>query len=278
MGLPDLPHEGIVGVEHRHAAGGETLQHLGLGGRDRLHRIEELEVHRRDHRDDGHVRTRERGQRAQLAGGRHPQLQHGRGVLGGQPEERQRQAVPVVQVAFGLEHRAPRGEERRRHLLGGGLSRRARDGHDRDVGGGPYVVGQVGQGLGGVLHPDEAQSPRRGDLAVDDGGGGPGRGGGGEEVVAVEARAGDGEEHLARPDRPRIDGDAFQLTAVRAGQHLPSGHGGHVLQAQRAHGHGDRPHAFPPRSGGSGGDGEPPPPESERGSIPRERRMRSRAT
>jgi len=72
--FPDLPHQGVVGVEDRRAARGEPLEDLGLRGRDRLHGVEELQVHGRDHRDHGDVGPGEAGERPQLPRRRHAQL------------------------------------------------------------------------------------------------------------------------------------------------------------------------------------------------------------
>src|SRR3546814_13530683 len=76
-----------------------------------------------------------------------------------------------------------------------------------------------------------AEPPERGEAVVDDqqrqrffhavgaavhqGGGGAGRDGPGGEVVAVEARAFQGDEEIARRDAARIDGDAGGTPAAR---------------------------------------------------------------
>ena len=243
----DGPDEGIVGVEHRRAVRAEPLEDLGLGGGDGLHRIEELQVDGRDHRDHGDVGAREARQRPQLARGRHAQLEHRRRVLGREAKEAQRQPVPIVEVSLGLEDGAARGEKSGRHLLGRGLSRRPRDRHHRHVRRGAHVSSEVGERAGGVFDPHEPQRGRRRHVPVNDGGGRAGRGRGEEEVVAVEARAGDGEEHLSGPDRARVDRHAGEIEAGGTGPQPPARRRRDVLDPERSHGHGRRPHAFRPR-------------------------------
>jgi hypothetical protein len=250
VGLADPLHARVVAVEDRHAALGQALQDLGLGRRDVVHRGEELQVHRRHHGDHGHVGPGDAGQRAQLAGRGHPQLQDGGRVLRPEPEQHQREAVLVVEVPLGLEHRSPRAEERGGHLLGGGLSRGAGDAHDRDVGLRPRVAREIGQAARGLGHADQAQARRRLDVAMDERSQGTAGSGLRHEVVAVEARAGDGHEELSRLHPARVDGHAAHPQAGRAGDHLAAGRHRDVLERRRLlQGH-DRPQAFPLRSPG----------------------------
>ena len=88
--------------------GRQALEDLRLGLRDRVDRGEELEVHGGDPRDHRHVGLGERGSGADLAGGRHAQLEHRRRVLGPQAQQGEGQAVLVVEVALGLAAPAPR--------------------------------------------------------------------------------------------------------------------------------------------------------------------------
>jgi hypothetical protein len=195
----------VVGVEHRHAAGPEPLQDLGLGLGDGLQRVEELQVHGGHAGDHGHVGLRQPRQLAQLAGVVHAQLQHGRALLREQPQQCQRQAVPVVQVALGLEHRAERAQQGRRDLLGGGLADRAGDDQHGQPRRPARGAREVGQGARGVRHAHESQAARRLDGAVHQRGPGAAVAGGREVVVAVQPLAVDGHEQLARQQRARVD-------------------------------------------------------------------------
>ncbi len=107
--LPALAHSAhprVVAVQDCHPVGPQALQHLRLGLGDGIHRGEELEVDRRHPGDDRDVRLRDRAQGPQLSRRRHAQLEHGRGVLRPQAQEGEGQAVAVVQVPLGLEHRS----------------------------------------------------------------------------------------------------------------------------------------------------------------------------
>ena len=67
----------VVAVEHRGAAGLDAQEDLGLGVGDFFQRAEKLQMHRRDGGDDGDVRAHEFGERRDLAGMVHADLEHG---------------------------------------------------------------------------------------------------------------------------------------------------------------------------------------------------------
>ena len=197
---------GVVAVQDRDASGAEALEDLRLGVRDGVERREELEVHRRHQRDDGRVRPRDARQRAELARRRHAELEHGEAVLGREAQQRQGQAVLVVEVPLRLEHGPARPQQARGHLLGGRLAGGAGDGRDRDGGRRAHRGGEAGQRARGVVDPQERQA-RAVDVPVHDRRGGAALPGLREELVPVEVRSRDGHEQRPGRERARVDGD-----------------------------------------------------------------------
>ena len=233
----------VLPVEDGDPVGAEALEDLGLGGRDLVHGLEELEVHGGHHGDDGHVRPRDRGQLAQLARRGHPQLQHRVAVLGGEAQQREGQPVLVVEVPLRLQDRAPRGEERGRHLLGRGLARGAGDGNHGDGRPRPHVAAEVLEGLRRVPHRDHRHARRQLDVAVDHRAPRAPLRRLGDEVVAVEARPRHGHEELAGGEGARVDGHARERRPRVAG-HAAGRPRGHVFEGQGARllAHGSPPH------------------------------------
>ena len=128
--------------------GGQRLDQLGLRARDVLDRLDELEVHRADVRDQRHVGPRERREPRDLAEAAHAHL--GDADLGVrlEPAERERHAELVVVVRLGGDRprvrQAERGEDVLRRRLAGGagdpddagpraVADRARDRGERGV-------------------------------------------------------------------------------------------------------------------------------------------------
>ncbi len=89
----------VVVGHHRNTTGCECLEDFRLGGRDRLDRAQQLQMHGTDTGDDGHVRRRERREFRDLPGATHAHLDdRNLGVLG-QPQDAERHAHLGVAIA-----------------------------------------------------------------------------------------------------------------------------------------------------------------------------------
>ena len=129
----------IVGVEDGNARRVETVEDLGLGQRDVLHRVEELEMDRVHGGDDGDVGPDQAGQRGDLAGMVHGHLEHAKFGIGGHAGDRKRHAPAIVEVAQAGADRAKRRQGCGHGFLGAGLADAAGDGDD--PGRGPLARG-----------------------------------------------------------------------------------------------------------------------------------------
>ena len=105
----------------------ESGEQLALGARDAGEVAEALEVFVAGIRDQRDRRLRECGERGDLARVIRAHLDHGMPVRGLEPQQRQRHADVVVEVAAGRERRARAGEDRRQQFLGGRLAVAAAD-------------------------------------------------------------------------------------------------------------------------------------------------------
>jgi hypothetical protein len=98
-----------------------------------------------------------------------------------------------------------------------------------------------------VLHAHEVESGRRHDVLVHERRRGAARGGVRQEIVAVEARAGDRHEQLALLQRARVDRHPAHFAIAATREHAPAGRGAEFGERQgRGSAHGD--HAFALRS------------------------------
>ena len=113
-----LEHEWIVRVDDRHGVTRETEQKLPLRVGDLRDRIEELEVHFGDVGEHTYVGLRNLGEPGDFTGLGHTHLENG-DVLVAKLQNRQRQAVEVVQVSLGFQDPTTRT-----HGSGGGFFRR----------------------------------------------------------------------------------------------------------------------------------------------------------
>ncbi|CAM5196482.1 hypothetical protein CDEN61S_04220 [Castellaniella denitrificans] len=214
---PPEPAVVLVGREHRHAVGGQRLQHgavLARHGLDRAHEFLVLAlrvVHQR------HRRLGDGGQHGDLARMVHAQFQHGGAVRRAQAQHRQRQADVVVEVAARRQASvlaAPGRQDRGDHFLGRGLAVAAGHCDDRHAELAPPGRGRAPQGQAGVAQHDLGQAGA-GHRPGDDGRARPGPGGRVQVVVAVEAFALERQEQRAGRQRAGVGG---QLRSLPPGQ------------------------------------------------------------
>ena len=136
---------------------GESCEQIALLERDRLARAQMLDVRAAHVRDHAHARLHDRRERRDLAAVVHPDLDHHAAVVFAAAQQRQRHAELVVQVALRLEAGCVQPEDRRTHVLGGGLAIAA---GDRDHGSAEAraVTGRERpEGLGRVRDLDHTQ-------------------------------------------------------------------------------------------------------------------------
>ena len=95
-----------VGVQHRDAVGRQGVEQFALALDDAVERTELRQVRRRRVGDDADLRPGQRGQPRDVAHRRGPHLDDREAVARRQPEQRQRHAQAVVQVAGGRGDRA----------------------------------------------------------------------------------------------------------------------------------------------------------------------------
>ena len=205
-------------VEDGDAVGAEPLQDLRLGVRDRVHGVEELEVDGRDHGDDGDVGPAMPRELAQLARGGHARARAPRsGARGREAQQRQGQAVLVVEVALRLEHRALRARAARAVIsLVVVLPAEPVTADDRDArpagargGRGPSgpawcpatrTSGSRAGAASVAVRPSPPTRPRACAAAT--------------KSWPSKSRPRDGHEELARRERARVDGDAGHGSAA----------------------------------------------------------------
>ena len=227
-----------------------VLENLRLGVGDRVRRGEEPEVRVADVGPHADVRLGDADQRADFAGVIHAQLDDRDVRLVPQLEQRERQADVVVEIPLVPEHAVPRAQELRRHFLRRGLAGAAGDRHDsarrrrrrtsRATSCSATVVS---------VDADEHRAVRRAIAAarltssgqrVDQHSRRAACERVGDELVAVEPLAANGDEEVARGQRPRVDRDAARSSSPDSPCTIsPAGRGRHVARGQR-----DRFHAL----------------------------------
>ena len=211
--------EFLAGGEHGHAVGTQCLDHTAVLLRHRLHAGHELLVLALRVVDQRHRRTGNPRQRGDLARMVHAQLDHSQPVRRIQPQQCQRQADLVVQVALGCQRRLrlPGPQDRRDHLRHGSLAVASGDGDQRQLEARAPAGGQLTQRQFGVVHFQPAAAARdaaavrqRGDRAL--------AFGLGQEIVGVVALAADCDEQVAVLQRPRVAVNAPDLQCAVADQ------------------------------------------------------------
>ena len=195
----------IIRVDDRRRAGRETLNHLAFGARHTLQAAEALEVLRARIRDHADRRPCDAYQAGDLACPIGAHLHDREAMRGLETQHREGHADVVVEIAAGGEAAARLSENRCRHLLGRRLAVAAGDTHQRTGERlAPALRGALERRLR-VRHDDLGEL--RGLLLVHQRAGCAGRHGRAHEFVAVEARAVQRDEQLARRERARVARD-----------------------------------------------------------------------
>ena len=119
---PELGDIFVIGIQDGSGAGVKLLDQLVFGAGDVGDGGKEFQVHRRDVGHHSYVRVRQLGQRCDLAGMRHAELDDRDLVLRLQFQQLQWQAEMIVKIAFRLHHAEPRGENVSDSFLGRRLS------------------------------------------------------------------------------------------------------------------------------------------------------------
>ena len=194
--------ERIVRIDDGGRRIAQARDHLAFRARHALERAEALEVLGARVGDEAHARARERHQRGHLAGAVGAHLDHREAVRGRQAQQRQRHADVVVQVAARGERLAGLRQDRRRHLLGGGLAVAAGHADQRAAEvRAPGARGLLERRLR-VAHHDLRQRHRL--RRAHHRAGGPGGVRRGHEIIAVELRSAQRDEQLPGRERARI--------------------------------------------------------------------------
>ena len=131
-GAPEFV-ERIVGIDHGRARQRECREHLALRARHALEVAETLEMLVARIRHERDRRPGERGERRDLARMIRAHLDHRIAVPGLEPQERQRHADVIVQVAARRQRRSGNGEDCGKQFLGRRLAIAAADAEDEGL-------------------------------------------------------------------------------------------------------------------------------------------------
>jgi hypothetical protein len=121
----------VVPVDHRRAAGLEPGEDLAFGVGDAVDRAEVLDMDGLHRGDDRHVGPHHAGERRDLGGVVHADLEHAEGALARHAGEREGHAPMIVVGGYGGMRPALAGEHQTQGLLGTGLAHRSRHRDDR---------------------------------------------------------------------------------------------------------------------------------------------------
>jgi hypothetical protein len=195
----------VVGRKDRRAVGAERLDRRTVLARHRVDAGHELEMLALRVVDQGHRRSGDRRQPRDLAGMVHAELDHCGAVRRPQPQQGQRQADVVVEVAFGGEAGValPGTEDRGDHLRHRGLAVAAGHRHQRQDEAPAPGRGELAESEARVRHL-EAGQPGFGEAALGERGHRAGRLRPRQEIVGVEAVAAQGHEQVAGTQAPGI--------------------------------------------------------------------------
>ncbi|MCY1420462.1 hypothetical protein D9M71_360830 [compost metagenome] len=205
-GLPDI--EGrIVAIEYRDAIGIQAFEDFALGLDDLVLSAELADMGGSGIGDDRHLRPGQTHGVGDLADARGAELDHRAAVIGADLQQGQRRAEVVVQVAAGGQHRATGAQDAGEHLLDRGLTAGAGNGHDWLVERGTVQRTELTQGQA-AISDEQLRQVDIGHFTLDQGShcafGFHIR----QVVMAIETRAGQGDEQLPGADTAAIDADA----------------------------------------------------------------------
>ncbi len=205
---PHRAHPGVVGVQDGHAIGHQSAHDLGLGLGNALRRAELTQMRHAHLEHDGDVRRNQRRQIGDLAHMVGAHLRHKESGSGVHLERGQRQTNLIVERPHRGHGRADARKQRFQQILGGGLADGAGDADHRErvvlrAAAFDVVPGQCTQSRDGVLHHDLGHAGVL-DLMVHHRGHGTLGTDLGNEIMSVDAFAGDRHEHRTVDDLPRI--------------------------------------------------------------------------
>jgi hypothetical protein len=187
--------------------------------------------------DQAHRRLGDRSQLRDLARMIHAQLDDCGLVRGFQPDQRQRHADVVIQVAAGrqvLLGTELGGQDGRDHFLDRGLAIAAGDAYDRDVELAPPVRADLAERRAGIGHHQRRQREAGRQLFYHHGSDAA-RGDIVQEVMRIETLAAQGDEELAGTGFAAVGGQAMEcgggggLCGLKAGLQLRQGRLDHSM-------------------------------------------------
>src|SRR5438046_539146 len=182
----------------RGTVGRKCRDELALREAHSLDRLDELEVHGTDVRDDADLRARDRGQVRDLAEAAHRELEDADLRVGLEPAERQRNADLVVEARLRRDRARGGCAERRENVLRRRLAHRAGDADHTCI--------------AAVAHRRRDPRQRRERIVGNE----SRRGAALERLVDELRAAADRDEQVAGDDSPGIDLDAGELVLARA--------------------------------------------------------------
>ena len=236
-----------VGVEqrlamgqHRGGARAQPGDELGLGGGDRLHAAQQLEVDGPDVDDHADVGLGDPRQLGDLAAAAHRHLEHEHLGPGRRAEDGERQADLRVEVLGGGDDAPVRREHPGEQVLRGGLARRPGDPDDlraqAPAPGGGEAAERAERVLGGEQRARLRAARRVGVARRDEHAPRPGGQRLRREAPAVDVAAVQADEQVAGAGLARVDDDALGARGVRGrGDEARTGGLGDALRRPVAH-------------------------------------------
>ena len=229
--------ERIVAVQNH---GPVAPDHFGEGAfflRDRLPRTHELDVRDADVGDDAEIRRGQGGEGGDLAGVIHSQLPNCDFVSRSRLEHRPRQPDVIVEIAFGFRDTKTTRECGRDKILGAGLAVAAGDRDDPQREGSPIAGCDllVADERVGYANKREIIRHLSAPALFDEGAGRAACRRFFDETVAIEILAPDGNEKIARLDRPRVGADASDLPVGFTLHKFAAGVAGDLGKWERVH-------------------------------------------
>ncbi|MNE28203.1 hypothetical protein D3C80_1216380 [compost metagenome] len=204
--LPDIKGF-VVQVENGNTAFAQAFENLALGFDDLVRAAEFTNVGSTGVVDDDNLRLRQAYGVADFANARGAQLDHCRAVLRCDLQQCQRCTEVIVQVAAGGVHQATGTQDAGEHFLDRGLAAGTGNGHYRLVESGAVQCTELAEGQAAIGHLQLRQVDI-GYFTLDQGGYCAFGFHVCQVVMAIETRAGQGDEQLPGADTAAIDADA----------------------------------------------------------------------